>query len=99
MWRSRPPERTSSASASCSMAPVWRSVSCLAAATGSTRAGREHHPAEPQTRRQALAGRAHVDDPVGVHALERADGLAVVAELAVVVVLHHVGVAALGPRR
>ena len=41
----------------------------------------------PERGREGLARRAGVDDPVGVEALERSDGRAVVAVLGVVVVL------------
>jgi hypothetical protein len=51
--------------------------------------GRDDQPAEPQARRQALAGRASVDDMVGRQRLQRAHRLPVVAELPVVVVLDH----------
>ena len=47
----------------------------------------QHEPAEPQRRRERLARRARVDDALGRHALQRADRLAVVAVLGVVVVL------------
>lgn len=47
----------------------------------------QHQPAEAESRGQALAGRAGVDDVFGREALHGADRLAVVAELAVVVVL------------
>jgi hypothetical protein len=55
----------------------------------------QHQPAEAQSRGQALAGRAGVDDVIGGEALHGPDRLAVVAELAVVVVLddHSPGVA------
>ena len=52
-------------------------------------ARRNHQPAEPQARGQALAGRAGVDDVIGRERLQRADRLPVVAELSVVVVLDH----------
>ena len=48
---------------------------------------RQHHPAEPHRGGQALADRADVDHALGVETLDGADGLAVVAELPVVVVL------------
>ncbi len=48
---------------------------------------RHHHPAQPQAGGEGLAGGAEVDHAPGVEVLEGADGLAVVAELAVVVVL------------
>ena len=54
-------------------------------------------PAEPQARRQDLAGRAGVDDAVRAETLDRADRFAVVAELGVVVVLDDRPAAALGP--
>jgi hypothetical protein len=47
----------------------------------------QDEPAEAESRGQALAGRAGVDDVIGREALNGADRLAVVAELAVVVVL------------
>ena len=50
---------------------------------------REHEPRQPQPGRERLARGAGVDDVLGIEALERARGLAVVAELAVVVVLDH----------
>jgi hypothetical protein len=55
----------------------------------------QHQPPETKSRGQALAGRAGVDDVVGREALHGPDRLAVVAELAVVVVLddHSPGVA------
>ncbi len=56
-----------------------------------------HHPAQPQRLGQALAGRSQVDDPVRAQRLQRADGLAVVAELAVVVVVEDVTAGALRP--
>ena len=59
--------------------------------------GRQDHPPEAEPGRQALAGRADVDDVVGVHALERADGLAVVPVLTVVVVLDHDAAVMAGP--
>ena len=48
---------------------------------------REHHPGDPQPGGEGLARGAEVDHPVRVEALEGADRLPVVAELAVVVVL------------
>ena len=48
---------------------------------------RQHEPAEPQAGRQRLARRPGVDDVLGIERLERADGLPVVPELGVVVVL------------
>ena len=54
-------------------------------------------PAEPQPGREDLAGRAGVEDALGGEALERADGVAVVAILGVVVVLDHEPVVAGGP--
>jgi hypothetical protein len=69
----------------------------------------EYEPAETEAGGQGLAGGAGVDDAVGVEGLERADGLVVVAELGVVVVVDHVaagsacpgdrGRAALGPQQ
>jgi hypothetical protein len=52
-------------------------------------ARRDHQPAEPQARGQALAGRAGVDDTIGRERLQGAHRLPVVAELPVVVVLDH----------
>ena len=49
--------------------------------------GRNHQPSQPQAGREALARGAGVDDVLGCERLHRPDGLAVVAELAVVVVL------------
>jgi hypothetical protein len=49
----------------------------------------QRHPTEPQRLRQALAGGSHVHDPVGAQCLQCADGLAVIAELPVVVVVEH----------
>ena len=59
--------------------------------------GRRHHPGEPQAGGQRLAHRAEVDDPLRVEALERADGLTVVAELPVVVVLQDQAAGGAGP--
>ena len=58
---------------------------------------RDDEPAEPERRRERLAGRAGVDDAVGLEALERADGRAVVAVLGVVVVLDRERVAVAQP--
>ena len=71
----------------CSMRAVPRSASSFWWATGSTRPGGSDEPAQPQRGRERLARRARVDDVLGVEALERADGGAVVAVLRVVVVL------------
>src|SRR6476661_4465342 len=57
----------------------------------------QRHPPQPQGLRQALAGRSQVGDPLGTQGLQRPYGLAVVAELAVVVVVEHVATGALGP--
>jgi hypothetical protein len=57
----------------------------------------QDEPAEAESRGQALAGRAGVDDVIGREALNRADRLAVVAELAVVVVLDHHAPGVTGP--
>ena len=54
-------------------------------------------PAQAQPRREALARRARVHDVVGRQRLHGADGLAVVAELAVVVILDHQPAAGGGP--
>ena len=54
-------------------------------------------PAQAQSRRQGLRHAADVGDPPGVEALQRADGLAVVAELGVVVVLDDQAVAVRRP--
>ena len=59
---------------------------------------REHEPPEPQPGRERLRGRAAVDDDVGREPLQRADRLAVVAELGVVVVLEHERARAPRPR-
>jgi hypothetical protein len=58
---------------------------------------REDEPSEPQAGRQRLARRAGVDDVLGRQPLERADRLAVVAELAVVVILDEDGAVRAGP--
>ena len=79
--------RGSPRSACCSMRAVPRSASSFSCVTASTRRRRQHEPAEPQRGRERLAHRAGVDDAVGVEALQRADGGAVVAVLGVVVVL------------
>lgn len=50
---------------------------------------RRDRPADPQPGRERLAHRAHQDDPIRLDALQAADGVAVVAELGVVVVLDH----------
>jgi hypothetical protein len=50
---------------------------------------RHEEPAEPQTGRERLAGRAGEGDAVRVERLERADGLPVVPQLGVVIVLDH----------
>ena len=60
-------------------------------------ARREHEPAEAQAGRERLAGRAGVGDLRGREGLQRADGLAVEAELGVVVVLDDQAVALAGP--
>jgi hypothetical protein len=54
---------------------------------GFKQGGRHDQPADPERRRQGLAGRASVDNPAGVEALERSDRSAVEAVLRVVVVL------------
>ncbi len=56
-----------------------------------------HHPAEPQPRRERLAGRAAVDDMLGRQALHGAHRRPVVAVLSVVVVLDHDRAAASRP--
>ena len=58
------------------------------------RRGRAGATSQPSRRpgREALGGGAAVDDPVGGHALQRADRAPVVAVLGVVVVLDHVAV-------
>ena len=77
----------SSASVSWSSAPRCRSAPALAATTASTRcAGSTSQPSR-SAGRERLARRAGVDDVLGGERLHRADRLAVVAELAVVVVL------------
>ena len=58
---------------------------------------RREHPPEPQRRREPLRDRADLHDPLGRDALERADRVAVVAELGVVVVLDDQRVLVLGP--
>ena len=65
--------------------------------TSPTSSARQHHPGQPQAGGQGLAGGAQVDDAVRVEALEGADRLAVVAELAVVVVLQDQAAGAPGP--
>jgi hypothetical protein len=50
---------------------------------------RHDQPAQPQPGGQGLGHRAGVDHVLGGQALDRADGLAVVAVLGVVVVLQH----------
>jgi hypothetical protein len=57
----------------------------------------QDQPAEAESRGQALAGRAGVDDVIGREALNGADRLAVVAELAVVVVLDDYAAGVAGP--
>ena len=47
----------------------------------------QHHPGEPETRRQRLARRAEVHHPLRIEALQSAHRLTVVSELPVVVVL------------
>ena len=59
---------------------------------------RDEQPAEPKTRSERLAGTPRVHDAVGRQPLDRADRLAVVAELGVVVVLDDRPAPALGPR-
>ena len=58
---------------------------------------RREHPADSDARRERLADRPQRDHAVGRQALERADGLAVIAELRVVVVLDDVAVDRPGP--
>ena len=72
------------------------SAACLAAIIASVIAGGTIEPAESQARGEDLARRARVHDAVRAEALDRADRLAVVAELGVVVVLDDHGAA---PRR
>jgi len=62
-------------------------------------AGRGEHPAEPDRRRQRLAGGADQEDAVRREALEDADRFLVVAELRVVVVLDDEPVDPPGPVR
>ncbi|SLD42472.1 Uncharacterised protein [Mycobacteroides abscessus subsp. massiliense] len=57
----------------------------------------EHHPAQTQCRCQALARRTQVHHAIRIEALQRADGLTVVSELAVVVVFEDIGVGAPRP--
>ena len=59
--------------------------------------GRRRDPPEPQPRRERLARRARVDDPLGPQPLERADRLPVVPELGVVVVLDDPARSPVGP--
>ena len=54
-------------------------------------------PAKPQAWHEALARRAGVDDVLRRKRLERADGLPVIPELAVVVVLDHQSAGLRGP--
>ena len=86
-WRSSSPRSRKSANASCSIRAVPRSASAFSSRTALQQAARDDEPAEPQRRRQRLAGRAGVDDALGLEALQRPDGRAVVAVLGVVVVL------------
>ena len=58
---------------------------------------RQQHPAEAQARRERLARRAGVGDVLGVEGLERADGLPVVAQFGVVVVLDQEALSSAGP--
>ena len=69
------------------MRAVPRSARSFSWLTACQERGRHHQPADAERRREGLAGRAGVDDAVGVESLERADGRAVVAVLGVVVVL------------
>ena len=59
--------------------------------------GRQDEPADAQTGPECLARGAEIHHSVGRDALERADGVTVVAELAVVVVLDDPRVAFSGP--
>ena len=52
-------------------------------------ARRQHQPTQPQRRRERLAGRPHVDHPVGRQPLQRAERSPVIAILGVVVVFDH----------
>ena len=81
------PDAMNSARVSWSKLLVCRSVRALAAAISSTRWVGNDEPAQPQAGCQALAGRPGVDDVLRAERLHGADRLAVVAELAVVVVL------------
>jgi hypothetical protein len=60
-------------------------------------AGRQHQPAEPQSRCERLARRPPVHDVLWVERLQRADRRPVEAELAVVVVLDEEVVAGARP--
>jgi hypothetical protein len=65
---------------------------------GLAQRGRRDQEAEAQGRQQRLREGTHVDHPPGgIERLQRFDRSAVKAELAVVVVLDHGGVVALGP--
>lgn len=98
MWRSRSPLRMSSARASWSSRGVPRSARRFASTTGSSRWGGSASQPRRRAGGEGLAGGAGVDDVVRIEALHRADGLAVVAVLAVVVVFDDEGVAVRGPR-
>ena len=66
---------------------------------GFNHAAGEDEPAETQAGSEALRERATVDHSIGGHALERADRMAVVAVLGVVVVFDDVAVDVAGPPR
>ena len=75
------------ASVSCSSAPLKNARPLLGRDELADHRVGDDQPAQPQPRRQALAGRARVDDVVGRQCLHRADRLPVEPELSVVVVL------------
>ena len=79
--------RGSSANACWSIRAVPWSARRFSTRSGATQLGRHDEPAQPQRRRQRLAGRAGVDHVLRREALQRTDGGAVVAVLGVVVVL------------
>ena len=97
-WRSSSPRARKSANACCSIRAVPQSARSFSSVTASQQLRRHHKPAQPQRRRQRLAGRAGVDDPVGLESLEGADRRSVVAVLGVVVVLDHDRVVRAEPR-
>ncbi len=74
-----------------------RSSNAFSRLTASDECAWQHEPAESQPRCEQLARAAGVDDALGREPLQRADGLAVVAVLGVVVVLDHDRVVLLCP--